>query len=85
MDTGEPFGLPRGTVRGIIALAFSAVTLYLFATGQSVDTALLSISTLIIGNYFGSRTSENATTAAASAAVAAYEQVGPPYIPGDPK
>ena len=58
LDTGEPFGLPRGTVRGIIALAFTAVTLFLFGTGQAPDGNFLAITTLIIGNYFGARASE---------------------------
>lgn len=54
-DSGEPFGLPRGTVRGVIALAFSGVTLGLFAMQGSAPTELLAITTLIVGNYFGTR------------------------------
>lgn len=75
MNTGEPFGLPQGTVRGIIALGFTAVTLYLFAVGGEVNEALLGISTLIIGNYFGYR--------GAAAPPAAPETVDAPYIPGE--
>jgi hypothetical protein len=75
MNTGEPFGLPPGTVRGIIALGFTAVTLYLFAVGGEVNEALLGISTLIIGNYFGYR--------GAQAPAPSQEVVDAPYIPGE--
>jgi hypothetical protein len=61
-DSGEPFGLPKGTVRGIIALGFAGTTLFLFATGREVTDALLGISTLIIGNYFGFRGSSPVVT-----------------------
>lgn len=77
-NSGEPFGLPAGTVRGLIAIAFSAVTLDLWVTGQVVPDALLGVTTLIVGNYFGSRTAAEATTAAV-----AVESVKPPYIPGE--
>ena len=74
MNPNEPFGLPNGTVRGVIAIGFTAVTLYLYATGQAVDQTLLGISTLIIGNYFGTR---------GSVETVRVEQVSAPYIPGD--
>lgn len=59
--TGEPFGLPNGTVRGTLALAFTMVTLYLFATNQPVPVELLSVNMLIVGNYFGIRGGEPPT------------------------
>ena len=77
--SGEPFGLPKGTVRGIIALAFSVVTLQQFvALGHAPDPALLGITTLIIGNYFGSRNQE-----APVAKVAKEEPLPAPAIAGD--
>lgn len=75
-DSGEPFGLPKGTVRGIIALAFSGVTLGLFATTGQVPMELLPITTLIIGNYFGVRS-------ASEPAEPREEPVAPPAIGED--
>jgi hypothetical protein len=77
MNTGEPFGLPNGTVRGIIALAFTAGTLYLWVSGQVVPEPLLALNGLVVGNYFGSRGSIG------PAAPVSDETVGPPFIPGE--
>jgi uncharacterized membrane protein AbrB (regulator of aidB expression) len=75
----EPFGLPTGTVRGVIALAFTVVSLYLFATGQPVPEALLAVNTLIVGNYFGARS----TASAVAALQAPTEPLAAPYIPNE--
>ena len=77
MNSTEPFGLPPGTVRGILALAFTVVSLYLFATAQVVPEALLAVNTLIVGNYFGTRNAVEAQYTAPEAPLA------PPVIPGD--
>jgi hypothetical protein len=77
LDSGEPFGLPRGTVRGIIALAFVGVTLEQFvALGHAPDVALLAVTTLIVGNYFGARGSESAAIAAIAEVPLAAPVVG---------
>jgi len=76
MNTGEPFGLPSGTIRGILALAFTAGTLYLWITGQTVPDALLAVNGLVVGNYFGFR-------GVTPAAPAAEEAVEAPFIPGE--
>lgn len=76
MNYDEPFGLPRGTVRGVIALAVTGVTLFLFATGASVPEALIAVNGLIVGNYFGSRGPINAPSDV-------REPVAAPYIPGN--
>lgn len=55
LDSGEPFGLPKGTIRGLLTLAFSGATLYLWVSGGVVPEALLGVTTLIVGNYFGTR------------------------------
>jgi hypothetical protein len=81
MNPNEPFGLPNGTVRGIIALAITGVSLYLFATAQPVPEALLAVNGLVIGNYFGSRGQDNAIQSAIAGAVAAPESVAAPFIP----
>ncbi len=86
-NTGEPFGLPNGTVRGVIALAFTGVTLQQFiALGHAPDVALLGITTLIVGNYFGTRAAETSTAAAVAATVASQTAVTEPLpapVPGN--
>jgi len=42
-------------VRAFIALSFTAVTLFMFASGQSVPTDLIAINSLVVGHYFGNR------------------------------
>lgn len=70
-----PLGLPEGSVRSILALALTAATIYLWVTAMVVPVELLAITGLVVGNYFGSR-----STAAASAPEP--EKVDAPYIPG---
>ena len=77
LNMSEPLGLPHGTVRAVIALAFTFVSLYLFATGQAVPESLLAVNTLIIGNYFGSRGVTNEGDGP-------EEALAPPYVAGDP-
>lgn len=55
LNSGEPFGLPAGTVRGLIAMAVTAATLYLFVTGQDVPEALLALNGLVVGSYYSAR------------------------------
>ena len=56
-NPNEPLGLPKGSVRGVISLAFTSVTLYLWATTQTVPLELLALTSLIVGQYFGQRNS----------------------------
>lgn len=77
LNPNEPLGLPPGSIRSLIAAAFTFVTLYLFATSTNVPETLLAINTLIIGNYFGFR------QAAESTPVVVEPSLGAPYIPGD--
>lgn len=75
MDTGEPFGLPRGTVRGIIALSFTALLIASYWTLQTLDPVLAAFTLPYIAWYFAARQSEPARPAP--------EPVNAPYIPGD--
>jgi hypothetical protein len=74
-DMSGPLNLPDGSVRAILALAFTGVTIYLWGTGSIVPPELLGITGLVVGNYFGSRGS--------TPAAEAPEVVDAPYIPGD--
>lgn len=75
MDTGEPFGLPRGTVRGIIALAMLGLVGYDFAVDQALSPDILAFAGPYLGFYFASRSGE--------APVAKPEPLDPPSIPGE--
>lgn len=54
----EPLGLPRGSVRSVIALLFSATTSYLFATGQAIPNELMLLVGVVVTFYFKTRSDE---------------------------
>lgn len=53
--TGEPFGLPKGTVRGIIALTCLALVVYDFVVDQQFTVEILAFTGPYLGFYFGTR------------------------------
>lgn len=75
MNQSEPFGLPQGSIRGLLTLAITGVTLFMWATGAVVPEALLGINALVIGNYFGYRGNASEPIV--------VEKVDAPYIPGE--
>ena len=54
----EPLGLPEGTVRALIALVVISGTIIYFIVYKTMSSELLTISSLIIGYYFGQRNGE---------------------------
>jgi hypothetical protein len=51
----EPLGLPKGSVRAIIALfVLSAVIIGVFVRNKGVEL-LIPIAGMVVGYYFGSR------------------------------
>jgi hypothetical protein len=83
LNPNEPFGLPSGSIRALIAMAVTTVTLYLFATGAVVPEALIAVNGLIIGNYFGSRGQDNAVQSVIAAMAPVDEAVAAPFIPDE--
>lgn len=75
LDTGEPFGLPRGTVRGIIALGSFALLVYGYVVTNTIDPILLAFAGPYLGFYFGSRGNESPAEKP--------EPVAAPYVPGE--
>jgi hypothetical protein len=73
--TSLPLGLPDGSVRSILALARTGCTIYLWVTGMVVPPELLAVNSLVVGNYFGSRTTQANPSPEP-------EVVDAPYIPG---
>lgn len=76
MDASEPLGLPRGTVRAVMAVAVLGVCLYLFAVGAEVPGELLTLMGTVTTFYFLERTRENV-------AEPQSEKVEDPYLPDD--
>lgn len=82
--TNLPLGLPDGSVRSILALSLTAATIYLWVTGAQVPSELLAVNSLVVGNYFGSRSTEADPQPNAEPLPAPYipgEVVDAPYIP----
>ena len=74
-SSDEPFGLPSGTVRGVIALVSVALVAYSYVTQGTIDSTLLAFSGPYLGFYFGAR---GTTTSSPPP-----EPVGAPYITGE--
>ena len=56
----RPLGLPEGSVRAILALGFTGVTLYMWLDGATVTEAQLALNSTLFGYYFGARAREQA-------------------------
>lgn len=74
LDSGEPFGLPRGTVRGTIALAFTGAFIYMGVVGQIDVITLVALGGPSIGSYFATR--------AGDAPAAPVEPLAAPSVAG---
>lgn len=72
LDTGEPFGLPRGTVRGLIALVALGLLVYSYVVTSTIDPTLLAFAGPYLGFYFGQRQGEPA--------VENDEPLGDPFV-----
>lgn len=48
-------GLPRGTIRALLALVVVVTICYMFATSGACPANLLSVGMLILGFYFGQK------------------------------
>ncbi len=57
-NSNEPLGLPKGSIRALITLAFTGVTAYVFATGGTPGIELMTIDTVVILSYFNNRVTE---------------------------
>ena len=62
----EPLRLPRGSVRGIIALIVTATYAYLLIQGRPVPSVLVNSVVVVIAFYFGSRAVMHPLTPAAA-------------------
>lgn len=56
MNEEEPLGLARGSIRAIIALALVATLCITSMLADAVPRELLGIVGIVIGYYFGART-----------------------------
>jgi len=67
---------PAGNVRAVLALLFSGVTGYLYATGGIVPNDLLLVTGVVVTFYFNSRGEEE------RAKIAFGPEIAPPYVEG---
>lgn len=75
----EPLGLPAGSVRALMSLAFVGVTVYLFGIQAAVPTELLTLLGVVLTFYFTSRTAATPAQAASAADEGPLPDV---YVPG---
>lgn len=54
-DNGQPLGLPRGSIRALLALMIVATALYIVATTGNLPEILIGLVGVVVGWYFGSR------------------------------
>ena len=80
-NTGEPFGLPSGTVRGTIALVFTGAITYMGVTGSIAPETLLAVAGPAVGYYFATRQTEGMI----KAATPTPEEVDAPYSGDHPQ
>lgn len=78
LDSTQPLGLPRGSVRALIALMFSGALTVLLVTNGTVNEVLLALAGPIVGGYFATRQAVDQTAASNQP-----EEVAPPYIEGE--
>lgn len=75
----EPLGMPRGSVRGIVALMLVTTTCALFLLGRAVPGELMTLVGVAMTYYFIQRREETAAEDEAEA----EEIPEAPYVPGD--
>lgn len=76
MNTTEPLGLPRGSVRAILALMIVAATLGVTIIKGAIPTDMVPLASAVVMFYFVSRD-------AAGPAAPAAEELPEPFVPGD--
>lgn len=76
LDSGEPFGLPKGTIRGVITLAITATFIQQVLVGAITPEVFIGIAGTVIGSYFVTRNAE-------PLAQPGEEPVSPPSIGSD--
>lgn len=55
VDELNPLWLPKGSVRAILAISLIVTLMYLSITTGDIPDAVLGITSIIIGFYFGKR------------------------------
>ena len=58
MNINEPLGMPKGSVRAIIGLAFTTAAIVALFLGKVIPGEFFGFIGAIIGFYFGSRAYE---------------------------
>ena len=76
MNPTEPLGLPHGSIRAILTLAFTGTVIFMWVTQIPVPEVLIGVNALVIGNYFGARGSAPIPEP--------VEKIEAPFIPGEP-
>lgn len=76
LNASEPLGLPKGSVRALIALMANVTGMYLFATGAAISSDFVALLMLVDSAYFLIRGAASAGTAGTGT-----EPLPEPFIP----
>jgi hypothetical protein len=79
MNPNEPLGLPRGSIRAILALLVTAGTLGYFLIHTTFPAEMIAVQSVVLTYYFLSRDREDGD----NPAVWIEPEPAAPYIPGD--
>jgi hypothetical protein len=77
LNASEPLGLPKGSVRALIALMANATGMYLFATGAAISSDFVALLMLVDSAYFIVRGVADASDNAGTRS----ESLPEPFIP----
>ncbi len=70
----EPLRLPRGSVRGLLALALMGTFAYLLVQAGAAPTVLVNATVVVLAFYFGTRTLQQAPPPVAGTAVPGWRR-----------
>jgi hypothetical protein len=56
LNSSEPLGLPKGSVRALIALSIVGAGIYAFLSGKISTEQFITVTSIVTGFYFATKT-----------------------------
>ena len=81
-NSGEPFGLPKGTVRGTIALALTGTLIQQVLSGAIDPITFIGVAGPFLGWYVADRQNSDSTSGSSLPAPSIPDEpLAAPYVP----